>query len=171
MEYLASVELALKNEKTEMEFYTNEAARSKNPLAKSMFTSLAKDEREHMQRIQKLHEKLVNNQQWPRDVPLRVGDTDVRKVLDEMVAEVGSDRDHDDDDVKALKRAAEFESRGSRFYAELARECENPVEKSFFEFLSRIEREHQLSIQDSLAYLQDPESWMLQHGRAGLDGA
>lgn len=171
MDYIASIELALKNERTEREFYLNEAARSRNPLAKSMFNALARDEEEHMIRIKGLHEKLVSEGQWPTDVPIEVSGTNIRKVLDEMVGKLESSVSHDDDDVKALKRAIEFEAKGSRFYAELAESCENEREKSFFEFLSRIEREHQLSLSDSLAYLEDPEGWMMQHERAGLDGA
>ena len=145
MDYMASVELALKNEKTEMEFYQHEASRSKNSLAKAMFDTLARDEEEHMNRI--------------------------RKVLDQTVSKAGSSVDHDDDDLKALEKAAEFEAKGAKFYADLAATCENPMEKNFFEFLAGIEREHRLSITDSLAYLEDPEAWMMQHGRAGLDGA
>lgn len=171
MDYMASLELALKNEKTEMEFYNNEAKRSKNRLAREMFLKLAAEEQEHMTRIGELHDKLVSAGSWPRDMPLKVKDTDIRRVLDQTLAKVGSPDDHDDDDVRALERAVEFEAKGALFYAGLSDNCENPMEKNFFEFLSKIEREHQLSLADSLAYLKDPEGWMMQHERVGLDGA
>jgi hypothetical protein len=47
----------------------------------------------------------------------------------------------------------------------------NPQEKKFFSFLAQIEREHMLSMKDSLFYLEDPEGWFESNGRAGLDGA
>jgi rubrerythrin len=171
MDRMSSIELALKNEKTEMEFYRNEANRSRNPLAKAMFESLSKDEQEHMTRIQGLHQKLLSDGSWPEDVPIDVNDTNVPKILSELVGQVGSSDDHDNDDEKALERAIEFEAKGARFYAELADACENPAEKRFFLFLSRIEKEHHLSITDSLAYLRDPDGWMMQREGAGLDGA
>jgi rubrerythrin len=171
MDYMASVELALKNEKTEMEFYRHEASRSRNSLARAMFDQLARDEEEHMTRIRELHEKLVSAGNWPEDVPIQVAGTNIRQVLDETLQKAGSSGDHDDDDLKALQKAAEFEAKGAEFYADLAASCVNPMEKNFFEFLAGIEREHRLSIMDSLAYLEDPEAWMMQHGRAGLDGA
>jgi len=59
MKYMASFDLALKNEKSEMDFYLNEAARSRNQLAKAMFNTLARDEEEHIIRIRALHEKLT----------------------------------------------------------------------------------------------------------------
>lgn len=171
MDRMASIELAMKNEKTEMQFYKNESARSKNPLAKAMFDTLAHDEAEHMARITKLHGKLTKDGSWPQEVSIEVDGTTITQVLDGLVGKEGSTENHDDDDVKAIKRAIEFETGGEKFYAELAETCENPKEKEFFAFLSRIEREHKLSLTDTLGYLEDPESWLEQHERAGLDGA
>lgn len=171
MERMPSIELALKNEKTEMEFYLNQAARSNNPLAKKMFTTLAQDEEEHMSRIQGLYDKLRSDGSWPQEVPIEVRGTNVREVLDSLVAQSGSARNHDDDDLAALEKASRFEADGAKFYADLAQACSNPMERNFFQFLSRIEKEHHLSVTDSLAYLRDPEAWMMQHERATLDGA
>ncbi len=171
MDTMASMELALKNERTEMEFYRKEASRSKNPLAKAMFLQLAQDEEEHMTRIRGLHAKRTAEGSWPMDVPIEVKGTDIKKVLEETVKKTASSGDHDDDDSAALKKAIEFEARGHRFYAEVAEGCANPMEQKFFRFLAGIEREHQLSLVDSLAYLEDPEGWLRQHERAGLDGA
>lgn len=171
MDRMSSIELALKNEKTEMEFYRGESKRSKNPLAKAMFDTLARDEAEHMARIKKLHGKLVDEGSWPEDVKIDVAGTNVKDVLDGLVGKEGSAEDHDNDDVKAIKRAIDFETNGEKFYAELAQTCENPKEKEFFDFLSTIEREHKLSLTDTLGYLEDPQSWLEEHERIGLDGA
>ena len=171
MNRMSSIELALKNEQTEMEFYLNEAQRSENPLAQAMFTSLAKDEEEHMNRIRTLHEKLTSGGSWPEDVPIKVQDTNVREVLDGLVKKQGSAANHNQDDEQALQRAADFEAQGAKFYSDLAELCDNPMEKNFFSFLSRIEKEHHLSVVDSLAYLRDPQAWMMEHERSGLDGA
>lgn len=171
MDRMASIELAMTNEKTEMEFYQHEAARSKNPLARAMFEILARDEQEHMTRITKLHAKLVSAGSWPETVQIEVAGTNIRDVLDGMVADTGSAEDHDDDDTRAIERAIAFETNGEKFYAELARSCANPMEQKLFAFLSGIEREHRLSLTDTLHYLQDPESWLEQHERSGLDGA
>jgi rubrerythrin len=171
MDRMASIELAMKNEKTEMEFYTREASRSRNALAKAMFETLAHDELEHMTRITGLHAKLTQTGSWPETVKLEVAGTNIATVIDKTLDHVGSATEHDDDDVAAIKRAITFETNGERFYAELTRVCENPQEKEFFSFLSGIEREHKLSLTDTLAYLVDPEAWLEQHERSGLDGA
>ncbi len=171
MDRMASIELALKNEKTEMEYYLHEAERSRNPLAKAMFQTLADDEREHMTRIQGLHQRLIDQGKWPDDVTIEVAGTNVKSVLNNLVGDVASAADHDDDDLAALKKAQEFEAAGAKFYADLAQVCDNPREKTFFSFLATIEREHHLAITSSLGYLADPEDWMMRTEKAGLDGA
>ncbi len=171
MDRMASIEMALKNETTERDFYLNEARRSKNEIARTMFEMLAKDEEEHMRRIRDLHEKLVGEGNWPADVPIDVAGTNVKQTLDGLLGKAGSQAEHDDDDIAALTKAIAFEAKGADLYAKLAEASENPMEKNFFAFLHEIEQEHQLSLTDALEYLQDPQDYFLRHERAGLDGA
>jgi rubrerythrin len=171
MDRMTSIELALKNEQAEMEFYLQEAKRSKNALARGVFETLANDEHEHMKRIRGLHARLLEKGSWPRDVALEVQGTNVRKVLEGFAGQSGAAKDHDHDDVAALEKARAFEGKGTKFYADLAAICENPMEKTFFTFLSQIEREHLRSIEKSLAFFKDPASWSMERERSGLDGA
>lgn len=170
MDRMASIEMALKNEQTEMQWYQNEAKRSSNPLAKAMFQNLARDEEEHMRRIKGLHEKLLADGTWPAEMPIEVAGTDINSTLNSLVEKTGSSENHDHDDEEAIRKAVEFETKGELFYKDLAEECENPQEKTFFEFLASIEREHRLSLIDSLAYLEDPAGWLEQHEKINLDG-
>lgn len=171
MERMSSIELAMKNEGSEMEYYLNQASRSKNPVAKALFQTLAEDEKEHMVRLKGLHEKLIKVGDWPEDVPITVAGTNIRNVLDSVVQMAGSAENYDSNDLDALRKGVEFEGQGHKFYAELAEACDNPQEAKFFRFLAGIEREHMLSIQDSLFYLEDPQGWHESKSRAGLDGA
>ena len=171
MDRMTSIELALKNEQTEMEWYQNEAQRSRNPLAKAMFTNLARDEQEHMTRIKGLHEKLIAKGAWPEDMPIAVAGTTITATLNGLVGKTGSARDHDNDDEEAVRRAIDFETKGELFYKDLAKACTNPRERTFFEFLSNIEREHRLSLTDTLAYYENPEAWLEEHEKINLDGA
>jgi rubrerythrin len=136
-----------------------------------MFETLARDEAEHMARIKGLHGKLVAAGSWPENVAIQVAGTDIRETLERLVRTDGAAEEHDDDDVKAIKAGIEFETKGEKLYAELAKACENVAERTFFAFLSGIEREHRLSLTDTLHYLEDPESWLTTHERGGLDGA
>ncbi len=171
MDRMASIELALLNERTEKGFYENEARRSRNILARAMFESLARDEEEHIDRIERLHQRLLRDRLWPRDVPLEVKGTRLRETLLGAARKAGSAADNDGDDLAAIGKALAFEEKGERFYLELAAACENPMEKTFFGFLAGIEREHRLSLSDSLAYFEDPSGWLEAHEKITLDGA
>jgi len=171
MDRMSSMELAINNEKSEMQYYLAQAKRSQNQVAKLLFETLAADETEHMKRIRALHEKLTADGSWPEDIPIEVAGTDISKRITDLITKKEASADHDNDDLEALRKAAKGEADGAKFYADLAASCVNPQEKTFFSFLSKIEREHLLSIQDSLFYLEDPEGWFAEKSSAGLDGA
>ena len=171
MDRMASMELAINNEKEEMAFYNNESERSKNPVAKKLFKTLAEEEKEHMVRIGDLHKKLIANEAWPEDVPLEVSGTNVKVALTDFRRELTSTQEHDDDDIAALKKSIESERGAAKLYGDIATACTNSKEINFFKFLSEIETEHMASLKDSLAYLEDPEGWLAENERAGLDGA
>ena len=171
MDRISSMELAISNERTEMEFYQTESARSKNRLAKQMFDTLAADEKAHMKKIGELHQKLVESGEWPADLPLEVSGTDIREQFTAIASDAQSADEHDQDDIAAIRKAISFEAQGAKLYAQLADASANPVEKKFFRFLSLIEREHQLSLNDTLAYFEDPEGWLMEIEGMRLDGA
>ncbi len=171
MDRMASMELAINNEREEMAFYNNESARSKNPVAKALFKTLAEEEQEHMTRISALHKKLVADGSWPVEVALEVSGTNVKKILSDFRRELTSTQAHDDDDIAALRKSIDSEAGASKLYADLAAACTSKQEKAFFTFLSEIEHEHRMSLEDSLAYLEDPASWLEAQEHQGLDGA
>ena len=171
MDRMASIEMALKNERMEMQFYLDHAQRSTNALAQAMFKTCAKDEAEHMSRIQHLHKRLIEEGSWPDAMPIEVAGTNVKEVLDGLIGQKDHAR-HDMDDVKALEHAAAFEARGMEFYDKLALACvDNAAERGFFAFLAKIEREHYLSISETLFFLKDPEAWYEEKEKIHIDGA
>ncbi|MGC9323656.1 MAG: ferritin family protein [Desulfomonilia bacterium] len=170
-ERLNALEVALNNEMNEREFYLKHAERTKNPVGKAMFKEIADDELEHYQRLKELHEKWEKKEQWPQTVPLTVKKTNIKDVLTGMIKNVEAQAESDDDDITAISIATEFEAKGSEFYARLRDSVTDEKEKSFFDLLARIEREHYLSLKDTEEYLKDPESWFTKAEHHLLDGA
>jgi rubrerythrin len=164
MDRISTIQFAIQNEAKETAYYLAEAERSKNPVARTLFKNLAKDEQEHVTKIKVLHAELVANGKWPEDVPIQVADTDVMAALDQIGDNHASTAVHDDDDIRALQRAVEVEKEGRALYVKLAGSAASEAERNFFEFLARIEDQHLKSVLDSLAYLQDPEGWYVSQG-------
>src|SRR3972149_5583425 len=158
-ERLNALEVALNNEMREREFYLKNAKRTKNLLGKKMFQQIGDDELEHYERLKQLHQKWTKQEKWPETVPLRVKDTIVKEILVEFIKKVDKKVEGDDDDLKAVQIAIDFEAKGAKYYAELRDSVSDPKEKEFFDLLSRIENEHYLSLKDTEEYLTDPISW------------
>jgi rubrerythrin len=167
---LKSLEVALNNEARERDFYLRHAERTRHPLGKSMFKTIAEDESEHYRRILELHKKRQEAGKWPEDLPLKVKETDVRSILLEVIAAVGTGPQADPDDLEAVKIAIDFEAKGEQFYQGLQDSVEDPKEKAFFGMLASFEREHRLSLEDTLLYFKDPEGWFQMKEGHHLDG-
>jgi len=169
-ERLNALEVALNNEMREREFYLNHAKRTKNPLGKKMFEQIGEDELEHYERLKQLHQIWTKKEKWPETVPLKVKDTVVKEILVDFLKNPDEKIKGDSDDLEAVRIAIDFESKGAKLYAELRDASSNPQEKAFFDLLSKMEREHYLSLKDTEEYMIDPTSWFQKMERHTLDG-
>ena len=169
-ERLNALEIALKNEMNERNFYLKNAERTSNQLGKAMFLQIAEEEQEHYQRLSELAEHWKKDQKWPETIPLKVKETAVRSVFG-MVAKGITKAGGDDDDLKAVRVAIEFEARGAQLYAELRDKSVDPKEKAFFALLANIEHEHFTSLKDTEEFFINPAAWFQKMESSGLDGA
>lgn len=167
---MEALELALTNEQKERDFYLAHAKRTRDALGRQMFESIAADEDEHYRRLADLHRKLEERSKWPEGFSLDIP-TRVTEALNRLVKEATDAPASDDDDVAAVTTAIEFEKKGTAFYAGLAERAKDKAEKRFFTLLSSMEREHLLSLEDTLEYFTDPQGWMERKGGRHLDGA
>ncbi len=170
-ERIKGLEVALNNEARERDFYLKHKERTTNPHGKLMFGTIADDESEHYNRILELHKRLKEKGSWPEEVPLKVKGTEVKSVINKLADAVDPKAKVDLDDLKAVEIAIDFETKGEKFYRDLASTVDNPMEKKFYQFLSSIEREHLLSLKDTYDYFKDPAGWLRIKEGLHVDGA
>jgi rubrerythrin len=170
-ERLNALEVALNNETRERNFYVKNAERTTNQVGKTMFHHIAEEELEHYERLVQLHERWEKNEKWPETLPLKVRNTIVKDVLKDAVRQVEREPEKDDDDLKAIRTAIDFEEKGSMHYAALRDEVSDPKEKEFFDLLAKIEYEHFLSLKETEEFLVNPASWYTKTEHHILDGA
>ncbi len=167
---LNALEVALKNEMVEREFYLKNAERTANPLGKAMFKQIGDEELEHYERLKQLYEKWSKQEKWPETIPLKVKNTDIKAVLNGLNRKIEGASRGDANDLEAIRKALDFEAKGVKFYAELRDAVTDPKEKQFFDLLSKIEHEHYLSLKDTEEYFLDPQSWFRKMEHHTLDG-
>jgi rubrerythrin len=170
-ERLNALDVALNNEMKEREFYLKNAERTKNALGKAMFKQIGDDELEHYARLQQLKVEWEKKGIWPETLPLIVNETEIKGILTKFLQKVDQTAMSDDDDLKAIRTAIDFESKGTDFYKKLRDAVTDKKEKEFFDLLAKIEYEHFLALKDVEEYFVDPADWYRAHEHHTLDGA
>ncbi|HDQ03698.1 MAG TPA: hypothetical protein ENN23_03880 [Deltaproteobacteria bacterium] len=166
-----ALEFALENEQRERDFYLANARRTKNLAGKNMFKQIADEEKEHFDVLKKLHSKWEQNKKWPASVPLKVKKSLTDNILISMAGKKSARIVGNDDDLKAIRTAIDFEARGVALYTKMEKESTDPKEKAFFNLLASIERSHLLSLRETEEFLTDPATWFQNMEKPMLDGA
>jgi rubrerythrin len=169
---LNALDIALKNEMNEHHFYKKNAERTTNTVGRAMFEQIAAEELEHYERLKQLADSWTKDKKWPETIPLKVKETEVRSIFARAARASGkAAADGDDDDLRAVRTAIEFEAKGAKFYADLRDRSDDPKEKAFFGLLADIEHEHFASLKDTEEFFVDPGGWYQKAESSGLDGA
>lgn len=167
---IKAIRVALENEMRERDFYLAQSDRTDNPLGKKMFAQIAADEQEHYRRLEKIHLELAEQGRWPETVAGSIGGTDIRATFRQLARRTQELPAAGSDDIEALKIAIDFEARGNDFYTRLSAEAGSEIEKRFFEMLAAMEREHLLTLQESLLFFESPQDWFAEHEKSQLEG-
>ncbi len=167
---IKSIEVALKNEMRERDFYLKQSEKSADPLGKKMFATLAEEEEEHYRYLVELHKELQSAGKWPEEVSVVINKTNVGKVLDELVDRVSPSNVATADDKEAVRLAIDFEKEAYQFYKGLVKQAGHPDEKTLFELLAALEMEHVVSLEETLLYFEDPAQWFAKYEKPTLDG-
>jgi rubrerythrin len=166
-----ALKFALENEQKEREFYMTNARRTKNMAGKNMFKQIADEEKEHYEVLKKLHEKWQQQKKWPATVPLKVKKSLAGSILKSMSGKKAARIAGNEDDLKAIRTAIDFEARGVALYTKLEKESIDLKEKAFFNLIACVERDHLLSLRDTEEFLTDPATWYQNMEKPMLDGA
>jgi rubrerythrin len=118
-----------------------------------------------------LHDKWEDKKKWPETIPLKVRKSLAGSILISMSGKKSARFNGNEDDLKAVRMAIDFEARGMALYTKLEEGSTDPREKEFFNLIASVERQHFLSLCDTEVFLTDPATWYLNVEKPMLDGA
>ena len=167
---LNALKFALENEQKERDFYLANARRTKNLAGKNMFKQIADEEKEHYEVLKKLHDQWEMKKKWPATVPLEVRKSLAGSILKSLSDKKAARFKGNEDDLKAIRTAIDFEARGMALYTKLEKESADPKEEKFFNLIASIERQHFLSLCETELFLTDPATWYQNMEKPILDG-
>jgi rubrerythrin len=147
---------ALNLEHVGHDYYVKIAGKAENTLTKEVFTALAGQELVHIERIQ----EIFNNLQFEGVNPHAQPD-EMQKMIKGIFARFSS---HERstwamDNSEAYEYAQDLERQSIAMYDKLAGESTNPVEKQFFDELSREENYHLNALENVFFFLQRTGDW------------
>ena len=166
-----ALKFALENEQKEHDFYITNSRKTRNMAGKNMFKQIADEEKEHYEVLKKLHDKWEQQKKWPATLPLKVKKSLAGTILKSMSGKKAARIAGNDNDLKVIRTAIDFEARGVALYTRLEKESSDPKEKVFFNLIASVERDHLLSLRDTEEFLTDPASWYQNMEKPMLDGA
>ena len=164
-EELDALKMAIETENEGYLFFKKAKEMSKTEITRDLFDTLMKDELLHQKVIEDYYSQLIGD--GTRQ--------DISKVKEELVksniafktifskAVKAPEKIIEDlsDDVKNVQLAIDCERNGQNMYRKLALQVKDPVAIQFYEFLERMEEEHEEALDETLRYLSDPNSYYI----------
>ena len=149
-----SLDLAIELEQKGHDYYEENAAKTDNPMAKSVLESLSQQELDHIETIKQIAagKGVENVEVTPSNV-----EENVREVFDSF-----SDKEKEEwaaVDEEVYRHALELEEDIYDLYADLAEQT-NGKEEEFFTALMEEENKHYESIQNAIYYLTNNSKWL-----------
>ena len=159
------VDAARKTEKDGRKFYADTAAKSRNPLAKRMFESLAQAEAKHLEFIDQLTKGQFSSPAYDRAFARGLG-----TVFSGMPQSVRSQAAATPDDIAALDLGIEMEDKSMAFYRKWAEKSADQQVRSFCARLGAEEEDHWRILQSTREYLGETGNWFMAQERWSFDG-
>lgn len=158
---LEALRQAMDLEQRGHQFYLKAAERTKDPRAKEMFRSLARDEVTHLDTVQRQYEALSHGEGWLSltEAPERPVDLEKpllppnRETLERAIKAETSD-------IDALHFALQFENDAYNLYRKAAAETADPVGRRMYEWLTNAELTHFNLLMLNYDYLARVGHWL-----------
>jgi len=142
MDRIGTLEIAIRNEKAEIDFYRGAAARATDRGARTLFEMLADQEEHHVTMHEQLAERLAEQSAWPAELDLASTPQNILEVLDGLHLLGVTDGTEDLGQDAALERAIGFERAAEQFYGGLAAAATDQGERQFWTSMAGFERDH-----------------------------
>ena len=159
-----ALDVTKKMEIDSIKFYTEAAAKTKNPVGKKMFAMVIEDEKRHLEMVV----QMINGMHFTaKDVsPMKQVKTVFESLKDHMMKKVEAGKD----EMEAFKIAMQMEKEGEAFYQESLAAAKTDKEKTLFQRLIGEERQHYVIFSNTYFYLTNTGSWFMWEERSIVEG-
>ena len=161
---MKAIEMAMKMEQEAVDFYSQCAAKTDNPVGKKMFLSIADDEKYHIAcalSVQK-GKTFTPSEATPLE--------DMKKIFDQHKQDMLRQVQSTSDELEAFRVAMNMEQEAISFYRKASSQATTAEEKNFFDCLIRDEEEHFSIFQNTYSFLSDTGNWFMWEEHSIVEG-
>lgn len=159
-----SIEIAIKMETDAINFYTEAAERTKYPVGKKMFHTIAEDEKRHLEMLSQIF----------KGVDIEVKDVSpmkrVKTIFEAMRSEMMQRVEATTDELEAFKIAMDMEKKGVEIYNKFASDAQTEKEKTLFERLIKEENQHYDIFANTYFFLSSTGNWFMWEEHSIVEG-
>ncbi|MBI5187867.1 MAG: ferritin family protein [Nitrospirae bacterium] len=159
-----AIEIAIRMETDAINFYREAAEKTKHPVGKKMFLTIAEDEKRHLEMLSQIFKGF--NIEIKDVSPMKNVKTIFESMKDEMMQRVEATTD----ELEAFKIAMQMEKEGVEFYKKAALDAQTEKEKSLFERLVKEEEQHYDIFANTYFFLSDTGNWFMWEEHSIVDG-
>ncbi|MEW6117398.1 MAG: ferritin family protein [Nitrospirota bacterium] len=159
-----SVEISLKMETDAIKFYSEAADKTRHPVGKKMFLSVAEDEKRHLEMLSRLLKGLELS--IAEASPMGQIKTIFETMKDEMMQRVAATGD----EMEAFRIAMDMEQEGAAFYRKAAAAAATDKEKKLFEQLVHEEEQHFAIFSNTYSFMKDTGNWFMWEEHSIVEG-
>ncbi len=159
-----AIEIAIRMETDAIDLYREVAERTKHPVGKKMFLTIAEDEKRHLDMLSQIFKEI--DIKVEEVSPMKNIRTVFESLKDEMMQKVEATVD----ELDAFKIAMQMEKEGVEFYKKAASGAQTEKGKSLFERLVKEEQEHYDIFANTYLFLSDTGSWFMWEEHSIVDG-
>ncbi len=136
-----TLEEAIRFEVEGRDFFLKAADQTKNYFAKLIFQVIAEDELDHIERVKKIYEHLLQSEKQEPTPPVPKVSR-LKNVFVQAKEQMDSKAVVNADEMEAIRLAVQLEIRGHEFYKRLSEEATRLFEKTFYQQLAQEESAH-----------------------------
>jgi rubrerythrin len=166
-----ALSMAIDMEKEGQSFYLKTAKKATDKMTRQVFEFLAGEELKHIEAIKTFYDAEIAGKKSDFDKILGNHTPEIaRRAIYNLFQGLEQKAPVDKPDLDAYDFARNFEKKGESFYREAAAKATDPDVKKLFEFLVEEERRHFQMIDDSMAFLENPEEWFHRQEKWHVEG-
>jgi rubrerythrin len=163
--------MAIEMEKEGHDFYQKTAKKAADKMTRQVFDFLANEEMKHIESIKTFYDAEIAGKKT--DFNKMLGNSTpgiAKKAILNLFKNLEKIVPADKPDMEAYSFARNFEKKGENFYHEAAAKASDADIKKLFEFLVEEEKRHFQMIDDSMAFLENPQEWFHRQEKWHVEG-